>query len=85
MVCRTPLPGLHASAISVGVDDSGWLLRVEHRLVRRLAQSVRLVQGAFRSAVGTLMLVGGVVWARCWVLRERSTQVDRAFSDWHPG
>jgi hypothetical protein len=56
-----------------GVDDSGWLLRVEHRLLGRLTQSALLVRLAFRSGEGTQVLVGWVVWARCWVLRERAT------------
>jgi hypothetical protein len=51
---------------------------VEHRLVRRLGLFLLLVPPVFPgwNAVGR----SGVVWARCWVLRERATQVERFVS-----
>jgi len=57
---------------------------MEHRLVGRLALSVVLVLPVFRG--GTRMLVGGVVWARCWVLRERAcSAASSAPASWGTG
>jgi hypothetical protein len=47
---------------------------VEHRLVRRLVESSLLVRLVlFGGSDGTWGVMRGVVWARCWVLRERAT------------